>query len=619
MAKDYQLFLTAGDYLQFTTNFFDIINVSATHIYHSALELSPSSSIVRKLYFHQQSNLSPRIVIGAADSWELTRAIPTKDSWYLSCVWSPCSQFIAVMAENAVEIRDALTLKPLSTLQSTGSITRFRGKLAYSPDGYSLAGCSNSAVIIWDTQTGGEVAKIVCTVTRDGLDLIWSTDGKTIATVSPWESTITVHTYSIASGKLLFMATLRSTEKPHIWAHEKSFQIMTTSQEKKGRAYNIFEVGSTLTRVESFPSNSDLSPYAFSPVTYQVALSNSSRDNGELFVVNIKTSEISLHEKGAYLSVAFSPDAFILAAVIGHFLSIWKYSSGHYVLWKKFQQGWPELQFSPNSSSILCYGTSFLNILHLEYSTPALATESTHTIHGQSMDAFSPAGLFIATAYQGESTIRIINLQSQSPFPSQFIDTELEISEMVLTGNVLLVKSSDKFVAWLLTEDGMVDGIIGNSRADCNDSIWEISIPSLLARLAKLPGKHSFSDGGLGFFIAGEIAVIRSSYVNLYSYHTRTGEVIRLEKPSLGNNILYRFDKRGHDECNLYHNSLCAQQGPLEYGWSISQEGWVRDPEGKHRLWLPPSWRLIKDNVNWLHNTRILRLRSFHELIIIKF
>ncbi|KAF9649802.1 hypothetical protein BDM02DRAFT_3094169, partial [Thelephora ganbajun] len=41
---------TARDYSQFVRTFFEPISVSATHIYHSALELSPFSSIVRKRY-----------------------------------------------------------------------------------------------------------------------------------------------------------------------------------------------------------------------------------------------------------------------------------------------------------------------------------------------------------------------------------------------------------------------------------------------------------------------------------------------------------------------------------------------------------------------------------------
>jgi len=45
-AQDNQLLDTARDYFQFTTTFFEVINISATHIYHSALELSPLSSII---------------------------------------------------------------------------------------------------------------------------------------------------------------------------------------------------------------------------------------------------------------------------------------------------------------------------------------------------------------------------------------------------------------------------------------------------------------------------------------------------------------------------------------------------------------------------------------------
>jgi len=46
VANDPQLLNTARDYFQFATNFFEVINVSAPHIYHSALELSPLSSVV---------------------------------------------------------------------------------------------------------------------------------------------------------------------------------------------------------------------------------------------------------------------------------------------------------------------------------------------------------------------------------------------------------------------------------------------------------------------------------------------------------------------------------------------------------------------------------------------
>jgi len=108
VAKDHELLNTARDYFQFVTNFFEVINVSATHIYHSALELSPLSSTIWKFYYHQRPCPSPRVVIGIPESWDPSMAVSTKDSYYLSSTWSPCGQFFAAVIKEAVEIRDGL-------------------------------------------------------------------------------------------------------------------------------------------------------------------------------------------------------------------------------------------------------------------------------------------------------------------------------------------------------------------------------------------------------------------------------------------------------------------------------------------------------------------------------
>ena len=625
VAKDHQLLLTARDFFQFVANFHEVISASATHIYHSALELSPFTSIVRKLYHHQQLHPSPRVVIGIEDSWAPTKDISSKDSYYLSSTWSPCGQFIAVMAMDAVVIRDSLTLKPLSTPQSTKAITRFNGGLAYSPDGHSLAGCSDSAIVIWDTQTGGEVTRVRCKSTNDGLELTWSKNGEVIATVSPWKSeTITIHTYSIISGDTLFLGTLRSRDRPHVWAYEKSFQVLATTQDGGSRTFNIFKVGPTLTRVKSLPSHFDFHLRAFSPTTFRASVSH--YNTNELYILDICNSEVLLREKQHYSGGAFSPDASFFAAFgFAVDLSIWKYCSGHYVQWREFQQMSASLQFSPTSLSILSTSFSTVHILHLDYFPAALAIASVKPAQSRLIDAFSPNSTYIATAHQGESTITITNLKSQNPFPSQFIDTELKISTMALMGNVLVVKSPDKIVAWLLMEGGMVDGVIGNPRADCNDSLWELSMPTLATRVAKFLRGRSVDESSLRFSVMDDIAIIRLHDLKMHTFHTRTGEVIK------GGDIThpydcasYRFYNEKHvDECNIYHNSLCMQQGTTTGNWLVSQatlqEGWVRDPEGKHRFWLPPRWRQSKDHVNWLHSATTLRLKSDHDLVIIKF
>jgi len=98
------------------TKFFEVSSVSATHIYHSALELTPLSSAVRRLYYHQKITPSPRVVIGTPDSWQPSIAISNKDFPYRSFAWSPCGQFIAAQTQEVVEIRDPFTSELLSTL-----------------------------------------------------------------------------------------------------------------------------------------------------------------------------------------------------------------------------------------------------------------------------------------------------------------------------------------------------------------------------------------------------------------------------------------------------------------------------------------------------------------------
>ena len=569
-------------------------------------------------------------MFGVADSWEPATAISNKDSQYLSSVWSPCGQFVAVMGEEVVEIWDALTLKPLSTPQSK-SITRFRSGLAYSPDGYSLAGCSDTGIVIWDTQTGGEVTRVNCRVPQGGLELVWSNDGRTIATTSGWESeTVTVHTYSVPSGKTMFLGTLRSRDKPHVWAHEETFQIIATSQDERGKAFNIFEVGSALTRVQSFPSKFHFSLRAFSPTTYRASLFCNHRGQhviNEFCIFDIHNSEILLQEKDTHTGGAFSPDASFFAAfdLYEHCLPIWKYSSGCYVQWRKFQQLSASLQFSPASLSILGTSINDLYILHLDYFPSALTAKSAKTTQGELIDAPSPDGTYIATGYQGGNTITLTNLNSQNPSPSQLIDTEFKISTMILAGNVLMVKGPDKIVAWMLTRKGVVNGIIGNTRADQNDSLWEISIPAYAARLARVFRQTDVDDRSLGFIVVDEIVIINLCDRNIYACHIRTGEVIKPANiPQPGNSTFYYFHTEQYkDNCNLYHHNMCMQQGFVESEWPISQatlqKSWVQDPDGKHRLWLPPSWRTIEHDMNWFHNSTTLRLRNSSELIIIKF
>ena len=129
---------TATDCLRFVTEFFEVISQSAPHIYHSALQLVPQSSIIRKLYSQHIGSPMARVVTGIPASWDSCTASAGVNAEDDCAVWSPCGKFIAVGSVGGVEIRDSNTLERLSVLRlhETGIIVN---SLAFSPNGCLLA------------------------------------------------------------------------------------------------------------------------------------------------------------------------------------------------------------------------------------------------------------------------------------------------------------------------------------------------------------------------------------------------------------------------------------------------------------------------------------------------
>ena len=132
------LLKTATDCLRFVTEFFEVISQSAPHIYHSALLLTPQSSIVRELYGQKISSPVRRVVTGVPTSWDSCTAstgVETKDC---HAIWSPCGEFIAASAVDGIEIRDPNTLERLSVLRLYNTHGTVKS-LAFSPSGHLLA------------------------------------------------------------------------------------------------------------------------------------------------------------------------------------------------------------------------------------------------------------------------------------------------------------------------------------------------------------------------------------------------------------------------------------------------------------------------------------------------
>ena len=171
----------------------------------------------------------------------------------------------------------------------------------------------------------------------------------------------------------------------------------------------------------------------------------------------------------------------------------------------------------------------------------------------------------------------------------------MEIEGLVITGNVLLVAGSGQLIAWLLTEDGVVDGVIGDKRVGRGDSIWAVSKPS------------SARDPRWEFQVKGQVGSITFPGYAKHTYHTETGEILDSTRTPLDfPRVKSTFDSLHHGQDYLdFHNSRQCDILPGD-SWKTSQatlrEGWVKDSEGRHRLWVPAEWRVDWNLKDWRHD-----------------
>jgi len=504
-----------------------------------------------------------------------------------------------------VDIRNQLTLELITTLHPTGTIPHFVGPPTYSPDGRSIACAFDTAIIIWDVQTGG-VAKEIRYGARN-LSLVWSSDGRMICTIhlGDWGAFI-VRMYDASSGITLSSVPIRSGDTPRLWTDDESFWVMTTLWGKypNGHTVAIFKVGSTgLTKIRSFTlprTNGLVVVGPFSQTAHRICIS----DCDGLRILDIQSSECLLDDPLQLSSYCFSSDGSRFAARDQFKIYVWEYYSGDYVLLGEFQchhVSISPLRFSPTPSSILGCANGILQVWRLHEPPTSSGT------HHRQYVGISRSWTHIATAHELENTIIITDLLAQNP--PQFIDTNVEIEGLAITGNVLLVASSRQLVAWLLTEDGLVDGVVGDRRVDRSDSIWTIS--------------KSTQTLQWQFQVDGQFGSIMLPRNAPHVYHTGTGEILHPTEASqsVRHSIPVGFTYSGRRY--LHFHNLRQHDIPPGDSWKTSQatlrEGWVKDAEGKHRLWVPVEWRTDWDPADWRHDLTTQFSYLGGRIVVIKF
>ena len=595
------------------TGFFEPISVSATHVYHSALELCPISSIVRKLYYDRCHGITrlPRVVIGTPHSWDPTISISSKDT-YQFCTWSPCGRFVAAQTSKAVEIRNHLTFELIDIFQFTAKHPS-TGPLTYAPDGRSLASGFSNSIVIWDIQTGGVSKVIKCPAQI--LSLVWSMDGTTIATtLVSGRRTWKMRTYDVASGAQLFAEEFGGAGN-FLWASKESFLFMTMeSSNANGPTLKIFtsEIGPTLIKTESLSIPLDVefpSLSTFSPSSRRVSILGP----WAFHILDIQNSSslLKVTDLSEFTSSQFSSDGSVFAASHWKGVRVWKFTSGGYTLWGEFPlQDLPDwsreehsLRFSPTSSSILYQRGNALHLRRL-HDLPI-------TPKPCQFAAISCSGDHIATAHESKSTITIIDLRSQAP--PQCINVGVEIEGLAMIGNVLLVAGLTKVVAWLRTVEGTMGGVFYSKMGDSSDRIW-----------TREGSWHQ--DFDIRVDVEGQIVAIGPDSPP-FVFHTETGNILESVDESQDNrypqfNLHQKSDYREYYHLRVEHRAEMDSDG--EVGWLLphitTQEvGWVVDPDRRHRFWVPVEWRKSWHRENWHHDITTLFSNIGDQPVIIKF
>ena len=598
---------TVKDCFRFLTKFFEPINVSATHIYHSALELCPTSSVVRVHYYDRHNRITylPRVVVGTPESWDPVISASSKGYEYKSCTWSPCGRSVATQMGSVVEVRNQLTFELLTILQPPEITRRLTGPLAYSPDGRSLACSSDSSIIIWDIQTGGVAKELHCGT--NNTSLVWSLDGRSICTICGEEGAFSVDSHNVAADTTLSPGKLRSDDYPHLWAHESSFRVITTSRSYLAGTIEVFEIGCALIKIDSFRLRWD-TPTANPEITFSATASRVSvYANDVLHVFGNRGSDCLLRTEGPFFSQSFSSDGSLFGSFGGGGVNIWKENFGHYSLWKRLPcPSWPNpsLHFSPVLSSILGRSGSVLQAWRLDDVSVRSFPDHGHKMFG----GVSRSGTHIATAQELGRTVTVVDSHSRTT--SQLIDTGTGVEALVLTGNILLVVTWGKITAWLLTDEGLVDGVPSGRTADLGNGLWTIPMSDFAFDVVLRVGSH--------------VGVVEVGKTSSSVYHTETGEFLPHEpipQHLSGTWNLYKYSLRGRDQLRCH--SLPRFDTPPEGDWQVSQatlqEGWVKDPEGRHRLWIPVEWRTSWDRADWLHDIRTQFSIIGDKPVIVKF
>ena len=604
-----------NDYFRFVIGFFEVIGASAPHIYHSALPLSPTMSMVHRLYKSYAHPLA-KIVRGLPISWEPTVVTTTCDTRVTGAAWSPCGRFIAVacVGSKVTVVLDAATLEQLKILESPQDSSQW---LSFSPDSRSLTMfTSKGELASWDLQTGGPISTTCSEAsapTVEPFSSAYSMDGKMIAVA--YQDTIgtAISTYNLISGECI--CSHRAPEGKivaPVWIHGEYLQFVTV----KPGSITIWEVGftmiHTLAEVKTFSAPDNIGSsgeHLFLPNISRLAFTLPRA----VLVWDIQGSRCILNfmEARSPRRMSFSPDGcFFACGNLTQDIYLWKESPTGYILHQKITSGANNIVrplLSPTGGSLIVFTGLSIELLHTKDSIIP-SSIPTQPVAKFLLEFSTDETLSVVARLEG-SVVTVIDLKSGNPW--LIINTGMRILCLRVTESTVVVVGEGKVVTWNLpTEDYTSD-----PRATTNGCIQTTTFNYPQLHYSTLTPHTSISP------TLDWIAVI-SPTMDLSICSVSTGECVIADVVTTYQGYMPWFTPDGYElwcmQC-LPTGALTAtgwtitednesdliKLEPLESttdpsggfpwqspsGYGVTHTGWVVNPDDKPLLWLPHYWR----------------------------
>ena len=622
-----------NDCSRFVTTYFEIINASAPHIYHSALALSPNTSTVRKRY---ESYIRPfvRVVHGAPVSWDSSIAAVGTCLLLNLVVWSPCSTLIATYIGTTLDILDSATLQRLQTLEPLSENFTFGESLAFSPDScmLTLSGRNRKDlfVVTWDLQTGGVVSAIKRQrqdIYNAGISRIThSADGKMVAVhrrrsisvtpvsvISIYDIVSGVHVHDVHPGRHADSYPPTNSRLCDIWTHGKYLRFSTTDLTTIVILQVGFSPGSTPTLVEILRIPAKLTHIEpvyvqFLPASCRHALVYG-QPVCEVLILDAHQSRSNTMGIDFSEWVSFSSDGRFFASWTGRpEICLWKESSVGYVPQGEFTTGRRYIRplLSPNGESIIAFDDTTTRLLHTKSfytNLPGIPARDPQATKNYILEFHPDMPLAAVTRLKGD-TVTVLDLKSGAP--QLTINAGRKVYGLRMTGRTVVVISNKKVVTWNLLGGDFPLG----ARVGIEDSAQTIDFDG---RRGSTPFTASISPDLRYIAFARGIPVHsgsrRSLEGRLCVYDVSTGQLL----PTISQcPTAIRFVQEGYGirciardyvevitirESRLRRGRLEeARNRPWGYPWSsssgyqVTEDGWILGPDGRRLLMLPCLW-----------------------------